>query len=120
MKKFIAIIGVVCVTVRLIELFIPSVMKTVVNKVLSKINNRIIGILAFLVGILFFYASQNGRLNLPVKVIGILAVLKGFVLIFGPADKRRGLIGFVLGATDIAYRLIGVITLICGIVLLYS
>ena len=83
-------------------------------------NNRIIGFLALLAGILFFYASQNGRLNLPVKVIGFLAVLKGLAILFGPADKHRGLIGFVMGATDIAYRLIGIVTVSCGVVLLYS
>ena len=31
------------------------------------------------------------RLNLAVKIIGLLAVLKGFIIIFGPADKHRGL-----------------------------
>ena len=120
MKIFVITIGILCLISGLIEIIVPSVMRNVVKKILPKINNRIIGFLALLVGILLFYASQNGRLNLPVKVIGLLAVLKGFALIFGPADKRRGLIGFVMGATDIAYRLIGIVTVACGIVLLYS
>ena len=120
MKVFIITIGLLCLISGLIELIIPSVMKNMAKKVLPKINNRIIGFLPLLVGILLFYASQSGRLNLPVKVIGILAVLKGFVIIFGPADKHRGLIGFVIGATDLAYHLIGIVTITCGIVLLYS
>mgnify|MGYP001589277594 CR=1 FL=1 len=120
MKTFVITIGTLCLISGLIEIIVPSVMRNVAKKILPKINNRVIGFLALLVGILFFYASQTGRLNLPVKVIGLLAVLKGFALIFGPADKHRGLIGFVIGATDIAYRLIGIVTLSCGIVLLFS
>ena len=120
MKTFIITLGTLCLISGLIEIIVPSVMRNIAKEVLPKMNNRIIGFLALLVGILLFYASQNGRLNLPVKIIGLLAVLKGFALIFGPADKRRGLIGFVMGATDIAYRLIGIVTIICGIVLLYS
>ena len=120
MKTFIITIGTLCLISGLVEIIVPSVMRNMAKKVLPKINNRIIGFLALLVGILLFYASQSGRLNLPVKVIGFLAVLKGFALIFGPADKRRGLIGFVMGATDIAYRLIGIVTVSCGIILLYS
>ena len=91
MKVFIITIGLLCVISGLIELIIPSVMRNMAKKVLPKINNRIIGFLPLVVGILLFYASQTGRLNLPVKIIGLVAVLKGFVLIFGPADKHRGL-----------------------------
>ena len=120
MKTFIFSIGTLCLISGLIEVIAPSVMRNVAKKVLPKINNRIAGVLALLVGMLFFYASQNGKLNLPVKIIGLLAVLKGFALIFGPADKHRGLLGFVMGATDIAYRLIGIVTVACGIILLYS
>ena len=120
MKTFVISIGTLCLISGVIELIIPSVMRSVAKKVLPKINNRIIGVLPLVIGILLFYASQNGRLNLPVKIIGILAVLKGFALIFGPTDKHRGLIGFVIGATDVAYRLIGIVTVSCGIVLLYS
>ena len=120
MKTFIITLGTLCLISGLIEIIVPSVMRNIAKEVLPKMNNRIIGFLALLVGILLFYASQNGRLNLPVKIIGLLAVLKGFALIFGPADKRRGLIGFVMGATDIAYRLIGIVTLSCGIILLFS
>jgi len=120
MENFIIIIGTLCLISGLIELIVPSVMRNIAKKVLPKINNRIIGFLALLVGVLLFYASQSSRLNLPVKIIGFLAVLKGFTLIFGPADKHRGLIGFVIGATDIAYRLIGIVTVVCGIILLYS
>ena len=120
MKTFIITIGTLCLISGLVEIIVPSVMRNVAKKVLPKINNRIIGFLPLLIGILLFYASQTGRLNLPVKVIGILAVLKGLTLIFGPTDKRRGLLGFVMGATDIAYRLIGIVALVCGIVLLYS
>ena len=120
MKTFIITIGILCLISGLIEIIVPSVIRNVAKKVLPKMNNRIMGFLPLLIGILLFYASQSGRLNLPVKVIGLLAVLKGFALIFGPADKRRGLIGFVIGATDLAYRLIGIVTVSCGIVLLYS
>ena len=120
MKIFVITIGLLCLVSGLVELIVPSVMRNVAKKVLPKINNRIIGVLALLVGILLFYASQSGRLNLPVKIIGLLAVLKGLTLIFGPADKRRGLTGFVMGATDIAYRLIGIVIVSCGIVLLFS
>lgn len=120
MRIFIITIGTLCLISGLVEIIVPSVMRNVAKKVLPKMNNRIIGVLALLVGILFFYASENGRLNLPVKVIGLLAVLKGFALIFGPSDKHCGLIGFVMGATDIAYRLIGVVTVACGIILLSS
>ena len=91
MKTFIFSIGVLCLISGLIEIITPSVMRNVAKKVLLKINNRIMGFLPLLVGILLFYASQTGRLNLPVKVIGLLAVLKGLVLIFGHADKHRGL-----------------------------
>jgi len=120
MKVFIITIGLLCLISGLAELIVPAVMRNIAKKVLPKMNNRIIGVLALLVGILLFNASQSGRLNLPVKVIGFLAVLKGFALIFGPADKHRGLTGFVMGATDIAYRLIGIVIVSCGIVLLYS
>ena len=120
MKIFVITIGILCLISGLMELVVPSVMRNVAKKILPKINNRIIGFLALLVGILLFYASQSGRLNLPVKIIGLLAVLKGFALIFGPTGKHRGLIGFVMGATDIAYRLIGIVIVSCGIVLLYS
>ena len=120
MKTFVIVIGTLCFISGLIEIIVPSVMRSVVKKVLPKINNRIIGFLPLLVGILLFYASETGRLVLIVKIIGLLAVLKGFALIFGPADKHRGLLGFVMGATDIAYRLIGIVTVACGIVLLYS
>ena len=120
MKTFIIIIGILCLVSGLVELIVPSAMRSVVKKVLLKMNNRVIGFLPLLVGILLFYASQSGRLNLLVKTIGFLAILKGFALIFGPADKRRGLVGFVIGATDFAYRLIGIVTVSCGIVLLYS
>jgi len=68
-----------------------------------KINNRIIGFLPLLVGILLFYTGETGRLNLAVKIIGLLTVLKGFIIIFGSDDKHRGLIGYVIDATDIAY-----------------
>ena len=120
MKTFVIVIGTLCFISGLIEIIVPSVMRSVVKKVLPKINNRIIGFLPLLVGILLFYASETGRLVLIVKIIGLLAVLKGFALIFGPADKHRGLLGFVMGATDIAYRLIGIVTVACGIILLYS
>ena len=120
MKVFIITIGLLCIISGLVGIVIPAVMRNVAKKVLPKINNRIIGFLPLVVGILLFYASQTGRLNLPVKIIGLVAVLKGFALIFGPADKHRSLIGFVMGATDIAYRLIGIVTVACGIVLLYS
>ena len=120
MKVFIITIGLLCLISGLAELIVPAVMRNIAKKVLPKMNNRIIGVLALLVGILLFNASQSGRLNLPVKAIGFLAVLKGFALIFGPADKHRSLIGFVMGATDIAYRLIGIVTVSCGIILLYS
>jgi|SRR3989339_1459475 len=120
MKTFVIIIGILCLISGLIEIIVPAVMRNIAKKILPKMNNRIIGFLPLVVGVLLFYASQNGRLNLLVKVIGLLAVLKGFAIIFGPADKRRGLIGFVMGATNLAYRLIGIVTVACGIVLLYS
>jgi len=120
MKTFIITIGTLCLISGLVEIIVPSVMRNMAKKVLPKINNRIIGVLALLVGILLFYASQTGRLNLPVKALGLLAVLKGLAILFSPADKHRGLIGFVMGATDIAYRLIGIVTVSCGVVLLYS
>ena len=120
MKIFIITIGTLCFISGLIEIIIPSVIRNIVKKVLPTINNRIIGVLPLVVGILLFYASETGRLVLIVKAIGLLAVLKGFALIFGPADKHRGLIGFVMGATDIAYRLIGIVTVACGLILLFS
>ena len=120
MKTFIIVIGTLCLISGLMDFSVPSVMRNVAKKILPKMNNRIIGFLALLVGILLFYASQTGKLNLLVKVIGLLAGLKGLALIFGSADKHRGLIGFVMGATDIAYRLIGIVTLVCVIILPYS
>ena len=120
MKVFIITIGLLCLISGLIEIIMPAVMRNITKKVLPKMNNRIIGVLPLLVGVLLFYASQTGRLNLPVKIIGLLAVLKGLAILFGPVDKHRGLIGFVIGATDLAYRLIGIVTVSCGIILLYS
>ena len=120
MRIFIFIIGTLCLISGLIEIIAPSIMRNVAKKILPKMNNRIIGVLPLLVGILLFDASQSGRLNLPVKALGLLAVLKGLAILFSPADKHRGLIGFVMGATDIAYRLIGIVTVSCGVVLLYS
>lgn len=120
MRSFFIAIGTGCVIGGLGELFIPSVMRDAIKKVLSKINHRIIGFIPLLVGILLFSASETTRLVWAVKIIGLLTILNGLVIIFGPADKYRGLIGFAVGATDTAYRLFGIITLIVGFLLLYA
>jgi len=120
MKTFVITIGTLCFISGIMELIVPSVMRNVSRKVLPKMNNRIVGVLPLLVGMLLFYASETGKLVLAVKVIGLLAVLKGLSIIFGPADKRRGLLGFAMGATALAYCLIGIVTVSCGIILLSS
>ncbi|MEW6040337.1 MAG: DUF2065 family protein [Elusimicrobiota bacterium] len=111
MKIYVMAIGIICIIIGLGELFIPSVMREIIKKVLSKTNHRIIGFVPLLIGILLFYAGGDIQLVLVVKIIGLLTVLKGLVIIFGPADKHRGLIGFVMGGTDNTSRLFGIITL---------
>jgi len=51
MRIFVVIIGLLCLIGGLVEFIVPSVMRNVAKKVLPKINNRIIGFLALLVGI---------------------------------------------------------------------
>ena len=64
MKTFVIIIGILCLISGLIEIIVPAVMRNIAKKILPKMNNRIIGFLPLVVGVLLFYASQNGRLNL--------------------------------------------------------
>ena len=69
MKTFVIAIGTLYLISGLVEIIVPSVMRNVAKKVLPKINNRIVGFLPLLVGILLFYASETGRLVLIVKII---------------------------------------------------
>lgn len=130
MRSFVIVVGTLWIISGLIGLITPLLMRNVIKKVLQIINNQIIGVLLLLVGILLFFVSLYDKSNSLEELgkflqifgcFGLLAAFIGFLLIISPNEYyslRRSIMAD--GETDRFHRWVGIITLVCGIFLLYK
>ena len=120
MKWFLLLMGIIFTLEGLVFILFSNVVKNLSTKLVSIKDFKPLGILAIVIGILFFLASNSSKISLLIVLLGIISLLKGSFFIFSPYDKVKFFINWWVSLAEDYYKILGAVAFILGLLLLVT
>jgi len=100
-----AIIGV-------LALLVPKTAKNCMLKFSQSGPFWLWGVIALVVGYIFWQSTALVSIPLVMQVLAVIAVIKGLTFLLVPKSKVEGLLSYWLNISDIAFRVLGILLLL--------
>jgi uncharacterized protein YjeT (DUF2065 family) len=115
MKWFLYAISLVYISIGCCSIFYTNETKNIVKSIFSNIDQKILSVLPFILGILFILSSPATRIPWLFRVIGLMAVIEGVVFFLISKDLYDKFMDWYLNSlSDQTYRLSGILGIIIG------
>ena len=120
MDTVVKIIGIVFVFIGIVYLLKPGVLKSFVE--FFKKGKRIyfVGLIRFVLAVIFLLAANQCRTDWVIIVFGILFMLSGLLIFMLGAKRVKSILDWWQKQSSLLLRLMGLIALAIGAVIIYS
>jgi uncharacterized protein YjeT (DUF2065 family) len=115
MKWFLYAISLVYISIGCCSILYTNETKNIVKSIFSNIDQKILSVLPFVLGILFILSAPATRIPWLFRVIGLMAVIEGVVFFLISKDLYDKFMDWYLNSlSDQTYRLSGILSIILG------
>ncbi len=120
MEGIVKLMGIVMVAVGAIYFVKPSTMKKLADYFLQEKRLKVGGVIAIIIGIIFFSAASQCAIPWIVILFGALALLKGILAFALGQKKLKSLVDALTDKPPKTIRGYGAIEIVLGVILIYS
>ena len=115
MKWFLYLISFSCIAAGSCFILYTIQCRELLKNMLSKSYEKIISILAIIIGLILIISAFKAQGFWFIVVLGIIAISKGFFVLFNPKHYFDNIRNWYLNtASDQTYRLFGIIIIVIG------
>lgn len=115
MKWFLYAISLVYISIGCSSILYTNETKNIVKSIFSNIDQKILSVLPFVLGILFILSAPATRIPWLFRAIGLMAVIEGVVFFLISEDLYDKFMDWYLNSlSDQTYRLSGILSIILG------
>jgi len=115
MKWFLYAISLVYISIGCCSILYTNETKNIVKSIFSNIDQKILSVLPFVLGILFILSAPTTRIPWLFRLIGLMAVIEGVVFFLISKSLYDKFMDWYLNSlSDQTYRLSGILSIILG------